>query len=43
LMGVSEEPCKRGRKDKPCPRELTAEAVKKKMLLSARSEATPEP
>jgi hypothetical protein len=41
--GVSEEPCKRGRKDKPCPRELTAEPVKKKMLLSARSEATLEP
>ena len=37
--GVSEEPCKRGRKDKPCPRELTA--IRKN--LSARSEATLEP
>src|SRR5664279_4778285 len=35
----SEEPCKRGRKDKPCPRELTAGSIKK--MLSARSEATP--
>jgi hypothetical protein len=42
--GVSEEPCKRDRKDGSCPRELTAGSVKKKkMLLSARSEATPEP
>ncbi len=44
IKGVSEEPCKRGRKDQPCLRELTAEAVKKKkMLLSARSEATSAP
>src|SRR5205814_947832 len=26
--GVSEEPCKRGRKDKPCLRELTAGSIK---------------
>ena len=39
--GVSEELCKRGRKDKPCLRELTAGSIKK--MLSARSEATPEP
>jgi len=39
--GVSEEPCKRGRKDEPCPRELRAES--KKMMLLARSEATPDP
>ena len=43
LVGVSEEPCKRGRKDKPCLQELIAGSVKKKMLLSARSEATPAP
>jgi enamine deaminase RidA (YjgF/YER057c/UK114 family) len=43
MAGASEEPCKGGRKDKPCLRELTAESVrKKKMLLSARSEATSE-
>ena len=43
-QGVSEEPCKGGRKDKPCLREHTAGPIKKKMLLlSARSEATPEP
>ena len=40
--GVSEEPCKAGRKDQLCLRELRAESIKK-MLLSARSEATPEP
>ena len=39
--GVSEEPCKRGRKDKPCLRELTAGSIKK--MLSARSEATLDP
>ena len=38
-LGVSEEPCKRGRKDEPCPRELIA--IRKN--LSARSEATLEP
>jgi hypothetical protein len=43
VAGVSEEPCKRGRKDQPCPRELTAGSIKKKMLLSGRSEATPVP
>jgi hypothetical protein len=42
-VGVSEEPCKAGRKDQPCPRELTAEPIRKKMLLLGRSEATPEP
>ena len=41
LGGVSEEPCKRGRKDKPCLRELTAGSIKK--MLSARSEATLDP
>jgi transposase len=42
--GVSEEPCKRGRKDEPCPRNLVAgPPIRKMMLLSARSEATPEP
>jgi hypothetical protein len=41
--GVSEEACKCGRRDQPCPRELTAGSIKKRMLLSARSEATPEP
>ena len=40
-LGVSEEPCKRGRKDKPCLRELTAGSIKK--MLSARSEATLDP
>jgi hypothetical protein len=40
-VGVSEEPCKRGRKDQPCLRELTAASIKK--TLSARSEATSEP
>ena len=40
-QGVSEEPCKRGRKDKPCLRELTAGSIKK--MLSARSEATLDP
>ncbi|MHB8658262.1 MAG: DUF6444 domain-containing protein [Solirubrobacteraceae bacterium] len=39
--GASEEPCKRGRKDQPCPREFTAEQIRK--VLSARSEATSEP
>ncbi|MGB8876993.1 MAG: recombinase family protein [Solirubrobacteraceae bacterium] len=39
--GVSEEPCKRGRKDKPCLRELTAGSIRK--MLSARSEATLDP
>ena len=42
--GVSEELCKRGRKDEPCPRNLIAgPPIRKMMLLSARSEATPEP
>jgi len=39
--GVSEEPCKCGRKDEPCPRELRAGLIRKN--LSARSEATPAP
>ena len=43
VEGVSEEPCKRGRKDQPCPRELRAEPIEKKILLLGRSEATLEP
>jgi hypothetical protein len=43
-QGVSEEPCKHGRKDESCPRELRAGSIEKKMFcLSARSEATSNP
>ena len=42
--GVSEEPCKRDRKDSSCLRLRNAGSIKKKMFcLSARSEATSEP
>jgi hypothetical protein len=42
--GVSEEPCKRDRKDSSCLRQHAAGSIKKRMFsLSARSEATPRP
>jgi len=43
-LGVSEELCKRDRKDSSCLQPRNAGSIKKKMFsLSARGEATPEP